>query len=388
MPPHGKPDNRRTFLKKVTTAGLFTAVAGCTGQDSSGQSGDTTTASTPTATEEPSQQTTTTESGSDLSEDEQWRQDTAQKAADELSGDEQLIYMVANENRRQLDLIRSNNFDPPYDVLTGKINVVQGETEALINQYSTAQDQGEQILDCTDMNMARLLDEGYEFTPLSDIPAYYNAPDYIQNDEFPEYGATFLYGYGLSYNTDLVSEPPQTWQEMLDPKWKGEKIALDWTPPTLALQYLFDKEGAEFFEGMADQNPSYGTSLSGVVRKTAQGTTHLSFLGNSANVITLGKRGAPILPVDNSEVWMFRSKPHAIAGNPLHPNAAKLFTDWLMTSPAVQTARPGTISIDKSIAHPQSLTSLFSGKVWGPWDLKRPAQEIQEEYQELVDAPV
>ena len=162
------------------------------------------------------------------------------------------------------------------------------------------------------------------------------------------------------YNTNMVSkaEAPKSWEDLLDPKWKGQ-IALTtdvkgWT--TLALEeggWGIEKT-EDFLRKLKEQKPIWVSSRPGANSLLIagefkiMGETYLQYIFQTQD------KGAPT-------AWS-RVKPVPITGssfalqkNAPHPNAAKLFLEWLF-SPQGLAAFEATTG--KGAAFPGSGTRL------------------------------
>ena len=141
--------------------------------------------------------------------------------------------------------------------------------------------------------------------------------------------------YFLIYNTQKVKaeEAPRAWTDLLDPKWKG-KVATGhpafsgctgiWA---LSMRKLY---GWEFFEKLAKNNPRIGRSAVDPVTLINAGEC-LVGLASANNAYPAAAKGNPIginHPRDGLSLCV---TPSAIPANAPHPNAARLFMEWLLS---------------------------------------------------------
>jgi iron(III) transport system substrate-binding protein len=139
----------------------------------------------------------------------------------------------------------------------------------------------------------------------------------------------------IVYNTDKLhaADAPRSWADLLDPKWKGQ-IALPhpafsgcggvWA---LGLRKLY---GWSYFEKLANNNPRIGRSFADPISLVTAGECVLG-AGPANNAFPAIARGNPIgivYPADGCSVCV---GPSAIPASAPHPNAARLFMEFLLS---------------------------------------------------------
>lgn len=181
-------------------------------------------------------------------------------------------------------------------------------------------------------------DEGnfVDFKKLGALTAY-TPPDlsflpkpYQSLDKDGTYFTSSLALIIISYNTKLVTSPPQNWKDMLDPKWKG-KITLG--HPGFSGQVLnwvlavTNKYTWSYFQDMAKLNPKIGRSINDTLADETAGERQI---GASAHGVTLGQKakGNPVDAQFPSDFTVLVVQPTAVLKNAPHPNAAKLFQNF------------------------------------------------------------
>jgi iron(III) transport system substrate-binding protein len=140
---------------------------------------------------------------------------------------------------------------------------------------------------------------------------------------------------GIAYNKAKVapSEAPRTWQDILNPSWKGAiscKISasglqfVQW----YALRKLY---GPGFWKEFAKQNPHAFDSRVQLFDRLAKGDDKITAIGEYPAYILFKDKGANV---------EFVAPPDGLIATPLivgavnkapHPEAAKLFVDWAMS---------------------------------------------------------
>ncbi len=143
---------------------------------------------------------------------------------------------------------------------------------------------------------------------------------------------------GVPYNTRLIpgSEVPRTLKDFLGPEWKG-KVAS--TPYALSLNILAADEMWGRDKAL-DYVKKLSKQISGMIRcneteRVASGEFLALIMDCSgADAFALKEKGAPVdllIPADGA---MIRYRYLAIPKNAEHPNAAKLFTVFMMMEEA------------------------------------------------------
>jgi iron(III) transport system substrate-binding protein len=143
---------------------------------------------------------------------------------------------------------------------------------------------------------------------------------------------------GISYNTTKLKEEevPKTWPELLDPKWK-DKISVGhpgfsgyvgtWV---VTMRKLY---GWDFFEKLAKNNPQVGRSINDTVTMLNAGERIVA-AGPVGTTMDSAKKGNPLAMVYPSDGSVLIIAPSGIMKGVKHPNAAKLFMEYLLSPPA------------------------------------------------------
>jgi iron(III) transport system substrate-binding protein len=190
----------------------------------------------------------------------------------------------------------------------------------------------------------------------------------------------------LSYNKRLVrpQDIPKTYEALLDPKWKGQKIGLETSAGVLhALMPVWGKEKAlNYFRQLAAQNPVPKESSSIIVQLLGAGEMPLG-IGLAHLFELYSRKGAPIdwLPLEPAVV---RVIPMMLAAKARHPSGAKLLYDFLLSAEGQQIIksynRP-TVRRD-ILPDPPRLIQGYRRVTMYP-DLYRNLDETQKIYNEM-----
>jgi iron(III) transport system substrate-binding protein len=148
------------------------------------------------------------------------------------------------------------------------------------------------------------------------------------------YTSLYLAVHVPAYNTRQLSKSdlPRSYDDLLDPKWKGklglEDAAYVWFVNMIKMKG--EKQGVEFMRRLARQDVSLRASTTLLTNLVAAGEIPIAIDLYADDVERVKKAGAPL-------DWMALDPliVHTIAGginkNAPHPNAAKLFMDFLLS---------------------------------------------------------
>lgn len=172
---------------------------------------------------------------------------------------------------------------------------------------------------------------------------------------------------GLIYNTTKVkaADAPTSWADLVDPKWRN--LASVGHPGfsgfvgawAIEMKNLY---GEGWFKKLADNKPQVGRSIIDTVTTVTSGERSIS--AGPINLAAMGAaKGNPLAVVAPKEGLMLMTSPSAIMANAPHPNAAKLFMEFLVGSEEVDKLaferygipkragakpRPGVLGLDDS----------------------------------------
>ncbi|HKX01339.1 MAG TPA: extracellular solute-binding protein [Methylomirabilota bacterium] len=200
------------------------------------------------------------------------------------------------------------------------------------------------------------------------------------------------YHYGLratvnviAYNTKALSpaEAPRTWKDLLDPKWHGRLVTAHpgysgvIATHVLALVHL---HGWDYFKALAQNKPMLVQSAvdpSGVV---ASGERPVAVDGGDYTFYQVKKKGNPVEIVYPKEGVPLVVSPSAITSFAPHPNAARLFTDFIFSREIQQVLADteGLYSGHPQVTYPSDKPRLSDLKV-----LAVDAEELEKRNEEI-----
>jgi len=138
----------------------------------------------------------------------------------------------------------------------------------------------------------------------------------------------------MGYNTDSVSplQAPKTYDDLLDPKWKG-KIGInpregEWY---LSLQYRMGKEKAkDFLKRLSGQNLNFREGNTLLAQLLGAGEFDIIPYVNAHTLARFKEKGTPVQWVFDEPI-ITHLHTIALARNALHPNAGKLFINFVLS---------------------------------------------------------
>jgi iron(III) transport system substrate-binding protein len=182
-----------------------------------------------------------------------------------------------------------------------------------------------------------------EYIQFFELPKYvalakYTPPDFAQySPKHRDPNGTWVSFYGaiatIAWNTRLVKpvEAPKDWKDLLDPRWKGKKIGL----PAEAFQwyggmvaYLGDKPGREYMRALAEQDPQMQAGYTNTANLLVAGEFPVAVI-RAHRIEDATSKGAPVDWSAEANPIVISIHPIGISEKALHPNAARLFEDFL-----------------------------------------------------------
>jgi iron(III) transport system substrate-binding protein len=148
------------------------------------------------------------------------------------------------------------------------------------------------------------------------------------------WAAVYIMPNVIAYNTRMVNrnEVPKTDEDLLNPKWKG-KIGMDHTKPewfVWKLKRMGEEKGLAYMKKLGAQEFRLYAGLSVITNLLAAGEFPLVLNTYLHNVEDVKRRGAPVDWIAQDPVFT-KFQPLGIGSKASHPNAAKLFTDFMLS---------------------------------------------------------
>lgn len=159
----------------------------------------------------------------------------------------------------------------------------------------------------------------------------------VQNlDPDAHFHASSAFMMGLIYNTTKVQKAaaPTSWSDLLDPKWNGAALVAHPAYSGAAGAWCIEMRrlyGDGFFKQLAANKAHVGRSTIDAVTTVISGESSVS-AGPMSLAARSAVKGNPVATLAPKEGPVLILAPSAIMANARHPNAAKLFMEWLIGS--------------------------------------------------------
>ncbi|MFI4980151.1 MAG: ABC transporter substrate-binding protein [Nevskiales bacterium] len=189
----------------------------------------------------------------------------------------------------------------------------------------------------------------------------------------------------IIYNTQRVKpeEAPKNWTDLLDPKWKG-RVAFGhpafsgyvgcWT---LQMRSLY---GWKFFDQLAKNNPRIGRSGNDPITLLNAGEC-VTGLGPLATTLLSAEKGNPIAAQYPTDGALLCIGPSAVMARAPHPNAARLFQNWLLSQEFAQVcANTYVTPVRDDVTFKPGAKPLSEVKI-----LRETTQEIDKGVPEVIE---
>ncbi len=173
------------------------------------------------------------------------------------------------------------------------------------------------------------------------------------------------------YNPKLVNASEiNSWKDLLNPKWKGKLALRDPTRPggglgNATLWYITPSLGKEFIRKLFSQNPIVSGNDRQILDFVAKGKTPIGIGPSDVLTNELIGRG---LPLKHFNPEAMKEGTYITAGNgaivtmknPPHPNALKVYLDYLLSAEGQQQWSKGSgfASLRKGVPHDHVLPQL------------------------------
>ena len=146
--------------------------------------------------------------------------------------------------------------------------------------------------------------------------------------------AVYIMPNVIAYNTRMVKrdEVPKTDEDLVNPKWKG-KMGMDHTKPewfAWKLKRMGEEKGLAYMKKLAAQEFQLYAGLSVITNLLVAGEFPLVLNTYLHNVEEVKRKGAPVDWIVQDPVFT-KFQPLGIGSKAPHPNAAKLFSDFVLS---------------------------------------------------------
>jgi iron(III) transport system substrate-binding protein len=174
----------------------------------------------------------------------------------------------------------------------------------------------------------------------------------------------------MGYNTNLVPEAdaPKGYLDLLDPRWKGKLVKSHpgYSGTSLTGTYAITKAlGWGYLEKLAKQGVQQLQSTTAPPKTLATGERAVMVDGNEYNMFIELAAKSPVRIIYPREGTPFVPSPTAIFAAAPHPNAARVFENFLYTARVQQLIvdEGGLRSVHPDVKEPAGRTPLSQIKV-------------------------
>jgi iron(III) transport system substrate-binding protein len=196
----------------------------------------------------------------------------------------------------------------------------------------------------------------------------------------------------MGYNTNLVpaKDAPTGYMDLLDPRWKGKLVKShpSYSGTSLTGTYAIVKVlGWDYLAKLAKQDVQQLQSTTATPKSIASGERAVMVDGNEYNMFIEIDRKSPVKIIYPKEGTPFVTSPTAIFADAPHPNAARVFQNFLYTAKAQQLVvdMGGARSLHPDVKEPANRTPLSAIKMLpdDPAGMLPQVSEIKKHYTEL-----
>jgi iron(III) transport system substrate-binding protein len=196
----------------------------------------------------------------------------------------------------------------------------------------------------------------------------------------------------MGYNTNLIQEKdaPTGYADLLDPKWKGKlaKAHPGYSGTALTGTYAISKAlGWDYLEKLSKQGVQQLQSTTATPKSIASGERAVMVDGNEYNMFMEIQAKSPVKIIYPKEGTPFVTSPTAIFKDAPHPNAARVFQNFLYTVPVQQliVTEGGNRSLHPDVKEPPERTPLSKIKLLpdDPQGVLPQVNEIKKKYTTL-----
>lgn len=215
-----------------------------------------------------------------------------------------------------------------------KVNTYRISGQKQVIRIQTEMNAGQHLVDVTNGSSA----QAFAIKKIGALDPYHSPQREffatLHKDKEGYFTPTFINPVVLGYNTRLVkrNEVPRSYQELLDPKWKGQLILDTEEFPWFAVlvKHLGKDKGLDYMRKLAQQDVLMARGRTAQVQLIIAGERSVGIALNSSSVVDFKAQGAPI---DWTILDPYYAKPNMmmLARRAPHPHAAALLIDWTLS---------------------------------------------------------
>ena len=221
-------------------------------------------------------------------------------------------------------------FEAKYGINVSRLDLLAAE---LIERVRSEQVSGRHLGDLemhSDGTIEQQTAEGF-LQPHGGVPNSKNLrPPFVATDMLVP---AFVQAYGMLVNTNLVKpqDEPKTWNDMLNPKWKGKILAADFRTVgtgNVVFTVLDNVYKTQYHEKLAVQGIVFSRELRNNERRVARGEYPVLMAQLYAWATEL--KGLPVKIIVPSDGSPYTTISFATLKGAPHPNASRLFINYFL----------------------------------------------------------
>ena len=199
----------------------------------------------------------------------------------------------------------------------------------------------------------------------------------------------------IAYNPRVINDKdaPKSWKDVLDAKWRGKEVTAHPGYSGIIMTHvlaLVKQLGWEYFQELSKNKLHIVQSANDPAQVVASGERPLGVNGAEYFYYKTMKQGNPIKIVYPKEGVPLVVSPTAIAKDAPHPNAARLFTEFILSKENQQILadKEGLYTGHPEVTYPKDKPMLKDLKLWAvdADELEKRNSELKKRFTEFFGA--
>ena len=265
-----------------------------------------------------------------------WSQDERAKQIEAAKKESRLVWYTSTNLTESKPLL--NDFEKQYPFIKGEI--FRASDEVILNRIFTESRGGKWNFDVVMGNEFDVLIDAKLVAPYKSPEAKNFIAEFRDSNDY--WCAVYVVYSTIGYNSKLVApkDLPKRWEDLLDAKWKGklsiEEEEYNWYS---GLVKAWGKVRTQkYMRALAKQQIQWRKGHTLISQLIAAGEFPLGVI-YAHRIEEMKQRGAPIDWVNTVDPVVATLNSAGLSARPPHPNAARLFIDFLLSKPAQERLR-------------------------------------------------
>jgi len=243
----------------------------------------------------------------------------------------------------------ATRFEAKYPFV--KVDIFRAGGEQIVNRAIAEHMAGKTSYDVLNAFALKVLQNRGLLQPYAAPEAAYYPNGFKDGQNF---WVSLYSGYNvIGYNTKLVprAEAPKSWEDLLNPRWKG-KLGMDdeeyfWYAGML--KYWGQERGKKYMEALAKQDLQFRNGHALLADLVSVGEIPVAVVVYPDHIEQMKAKGQQVEWVRTSDPVLVNLAPVGVAAKAPHANAAKLFMNYSISKEGqdiLQTARRASARLD------------------------------------------